>query len=113
MITRKYLKSIGEFIGRSDIRTIRKWCKKNNLFIHKDSTGEFVINSEFELVYNMPLIIRLKEKYKDAWQEYFEAYEKDELMKMLDDDFGFKDKKTKSSYTTKGKIASLLFKKSA
>lgn len=102
-----YLSDISSFINRKDKRAVRNWCNKNNLHVYKDSTGEFVMKAEFELTYNMPLIKNLKQKHGDDWMEYYEAYNKGELHKLLD--LNTNIDKTQSRYIPKGKLSSKLF----
>ena len=107
-LERKYLKSIGELIQRKDKRSIRKWCKNNHLQTYKDSSGEFVFSKDFELVYESPLLLKLKEKYRDDWIKYYEAYKRDGLYKLLDSDLSLNNQK--SNYIPKGKFSSILRK---
>ena len=111
LIGRTYIKSIGELIGRKDLRSIRRWCVKNHLQIYKDYSGEFVIENDLELAFEKPLILRLKEKCGDAWIDYYQAYKKNELINMLD--FGCDTKNVKSDYIPKGKFAAKISRKSA
>lgn len=108
-INRKYLKSIGELICRKDIRSVRKWCKQNHLHIYKDCTGEFIYENDFDLAYNTPLILRLKAKYGTSWLNYYEAYQKGELLQMLT--FTNQIKNEKSNYQPKGIVTSNVLKK--
>lgn len=105
LIKRIYLHNLSCLINRKDIRSIRNWCKKNNLQIYKDSSGEFVIENEFELAFNMPLIINLKTKYGENWLDYFEAYKNGELYKILD----LSKKPEKTGYVPKGVLSSKIF----
>ncbi len=102
-----YLRDISFFINKKDKRTIRDWCGKNHLQVYKDSSGEFVIKAEFELVYNMPLIKHLKQKHGDDWIQYYEAYNKGELYKILD--FNANASKTQTMYIPKGNLSKKLF----
>lgn len=102
-----YLKEIPKLINRKDIRTARKWCKKNHLKIHKDSSGEFAFLNDFDLAFDKLLIDDLKFKYGDNWKDYYRAYSKDELYKILDSPQSKKVEKT--SYVPKGKLSSKLF----
>lgn len=106
-INRMYLSDISSFINRKDKRSIRDWCGKNHLHIYKDSSGEFVMKAEFELAYNLPLIKHLKEKYGDVWMQYYEAYNKGELYKMLD--LNIYSSKTQTSYIPKGELSKKIF----
>jgi hypothetical protein len=105
LINRIYLNKLSVQLNRTDKRSVRNWCLKNNLKIYKDSSGEFVIENELELAYNMPLIKDLKLKHSDRWIEYYEAYNKGELYKLLD----LKTTKEKTGYIPKGKLSSKLF----
>lgn len=102
-----YLSEISSFINRKDKRTIRDWCDKNHLHVYKDSSGEFVMKAEFELSYNMPLIKHLKQKHGDVWMQYYEAYNKGELHKILD--LNANARKTQIGYIPKGNISTKLF----
>lgn len=104
---RMYLSDISSFINRKDKRTIRDWCGKNYLHVYKDSTGEFVMKAEFELTYNMPLIKNLKQKHGDDWMEYYEAYNKGELYKILD--LNANTSKTQTGYIPKGNLTTKIF----
>ena len=102
-----YLSDISSFINRKDKRTIRDWCSKNHLHVYKDSSGEFVMKAEFELIYNMPLIKNLKQKHGDNWMEYYEAYNKGELHKLLNLNANAGENKT--GYIPKGNLSKKLF----
>ena len=106
-----YLTDISSYINRTDKRTIRDWCGKNYLHVYKDSSGEFVMKAEFELVYNMPLIKHLKQKYGNDWMQYYEAYIKGELYKILD--LNANASKTQTGYIPKGNLSKKLFGTSA
>lgn len=103
---RIYLNELFFLINRKDKRSVRAWCLKNHLQIYKDSSGEFVINSEFELAYNMPLINNLKLKYDEKWVFYYEAYKQGTLYELLDLK---EDSKQIIAYKPKGKLSSKLF----
>lgn len=105
-----YLSDISFFINKKDKRTIRDWCGKNYLHIYKDSSGEFVMKADFEITYNMPLIKNLKQKYGDDWMNYYEAYNKGELHKILNLNTDLI--KEKKGYMPKGKLSSKLFDRS-
>ena len=104
---RMYLSDISSFINRKDKRTIRDWCGKNYLHVYKDSTGEFVNENEFQLAYNMPLIKNFKIKYGDGWMDYYEAYNKGDLYKILD--LNTNSNKTQTGYIPKGNLTTKLF----
>ncbi|KAF2511800.1 hypothetical protein E0W72_05700 [Flavobacterium arcticum] len=89
------------------MRSIRKWCVKNQLPIYRDSSGEFVNEKEFELAYNLPIILRLKNQFGDYWQDYYELY----LNGKLHEAITLKPPTSKKniSYTPKGKLTAKIF----
>lgn len=93
-------------LNRKDIRSIRKWCNKHQVSIYKDTTGEFVYESEFELAYNLPLIIQLKSTHGDEWEQVYEAHQNKTLHTMLED-----TKASQSAYKPMGKVTSKLMSK--
>mgnify|MGYP000193257749 CR=1 FL=1 len=106
-IDRIYLSEIARLINRKDARPARTWCEKNNVKVYKDSTGEFVYRSDFELANDMQLIINLKLVYGKDWLLYYEAHLKGELYKLLE--FSSDKAKRETGYTPKGKISKKLF----
>ena len=107
-MNRIYLSKLLSLINRKDKRSVRIWCAKNHLKIYGNPSEEFVYENEFELAYNMPLIQELKLKHGDSWIEYYEAYNKGELYKMLDLNTP-NTIKEKTGYVPKGKISKKLF----
>jgi hypothetical protein len=111
LVERIYLKSIGALINRKDIRSIRKWCNSHNLFIYRDFSGEFIYKNEFELANDKPLIQRLQERFKENWLMYYQAYSRNELYLMLENDFTSKIETR--SYQPRGRLAVQIMNKSA
>ena len=99
-IDRMYLNQILKPINRKDIRAAIKWCEKNGVEIFHD---EFVIKSDFDLAYDLPLITKLKKEHGDEWQVMYQAYKNDTVYKMLDLDSTAK--KNNSNYTPMGEVA--------
>ena len=108
-LERMYIKDIGKLINRKDSRSVERWCKQNHLNIYKDSSGRFTYKNDFDLIYDMPLIHELKKKYKDGWKDYYEKYNKDDLISLIDSESESKSKK--SNYQPKGKISKKISKK--
>lgn len=106
-IKRMYLSEMAKLINRKDIRTVKRWCKKNHLKVYKDSSGEFAFLNDFDLVFDRLLIDDLKLLYGNNWEEYYHAYNKNELYKILDSPKSTKVQKT--GYIPKGKLSSKLF----
>lgn len=101
LLNRIYLSNISSLINRRDKRSIRKWCEKSQLKVYKDCSGEFVLEAEFEFIYNKPLIDNLKKKYEGNWLDYFNTYKKGELHLMIDTN----EKKLTPKYKPKGNIS--------
>ena len=106
-IERLYLDEIARLINRKDTRPARTWCKKNNVKVHKDTTGEFVYRSEFELANDMPMILNLKSEYGKDWELYYEAHLKGELYKILE--LSSNKPKSETGYKPKGNLSKKLF----
>ena len=79
-----YLPKVAALIERKDIRSARTWCKKYGVEIHKDSTGEFIFQNDFDMAYDLPLILVLKNKHGDNWEDVYNAYKNDELHKLIE-----------------------------
>ena len=105
-VDRIYIKEIGPLINRKSPDTIKRWCKESNVHVHKDCSGEFVYRNDFELAYDMPLILRLKKIHGENWRKVYDAYLKNELPNLL----AFKEdlNKYKSGYKPKGNIGKKL-----
>lgn len=96
-------------INRKDIRSARKWCSKNNLSVHRDCTGELVYHPEFELAYDMPLIISLRAKHPENWEKYYTLYKSGKAHEAV----SFIEKKPQTkSYKPKGEITAKIFDRS-
>lgn len=78
-LTRIYIKEVLKRINKKDKRSVITWCRKNNVEIDKDSSGEFVYEAEFNLAYNQPLIKRYKTKYGENWQQMYQLALEDKL----------------------------------
>ena len=102
---RLYLSDIvkQKLINRTDIRTIRKWCKENNINVLKDISGEYVMEEDFNLAYNTPLITRLQRKHGKEWQTVYPYYINGELFKLVD--VKQKGEAKPSRYISKGSVA--------
>jgi hypothetical protein len=105
-VDRMYLKEIIRLINKNDTRAVRNWCRKNNVVVYKDSSGEFVTKADFELAYDWPLILTLKAKYGDRWRIIYEAYLKDNLADAMD--FNAPTQKS-NNYAAKGNLSKKLF----
>ena len=57
-----------------DLRAVRNWCKRNDVLIIKQGKMEFVIESNFEEVYEKPFINKLKRQFGDDWVSTYRLY---------------------------------------
>ena len=105
-VDRMYLNEILRLINKNDTRAVRNWCRKNNVIVYKDSSGEFVTKNDFELAYDWPLIQTLKAKHGDRWGIIYEAYLKDNLADAMD--FSASTQNS-TNYTAKGSLSKKLF----
>jgi hypothetical protein len=102
-----YMNELILMINRKDIRSGITWCNTNDIEIYKDSSGKFVVESEFNLAYDLPVIKRYKEKYKDNWEEMYELAKSDTLYKSISITSNISNKR----YKPKGKGGTDLLKK--
>lgn len=75
-LTRIYLNELLVYINKKDNRSAVRWCENNNVTIYKDSSGKFIIQSEFEFAYNQPIISEYKARYGNEWEKMFESSKK-------------------------------------
>jgi len=94
-------------INKKDIRSGITWCSTNDVDIYKDRTGKYVLESEFNLAYDLPTIKRYQEKYRDNWEEMYELAKSDTLYKSISKTSTISHKR----YKTKGKGSSDFLKK--
>jgi len=60
---RIYLHDVLRKINKKDIRTAIKWCDDNHVFVYSDKSGKFIIQSEFDLACNRPIIESYKNRF--------------------------------------------------
>jgi hypothetical protein len=108
-VDRMYLHEILRLINKNDTRAVKTWCRKSNVNVYKDSSGEFVTKADFELAYDWPLILTLKAIHGDRWRIIYEAYLKDNLADAMD--FSAPTQKS-TNYVAKGNLSKKLFGKS-
>lgn len=72
----KSLKEISRILGFKDVRTVRKWCIKNEVQILNDpgNRGKYVITAEFEAARYRQMIHYLKGKHGKKWRDALTAY---------------------------------------
>ncbi|NPD44655.1 hypothetical protein [Lentimicrobium sp. S6] len=78
-LARIYFKEIMKRINKKDIRSACSWCEKNKVEIYQDCSGKFVIDAEFDLAYNRPIINRYKSKYGKDWLKMYELCKENKL----------------------------------
>ncbi len=103
-VSRLYLTKIikNGMLNKKDLRTVRKWLAENNVPIIKDTTGEFVIEQDFNLAYDAPIIKKLMGQYGNDWKTYYPYYTHNEAYKVIEIK---KSPEPTARYQPKGNIA--------
>ncbi len=78
-LDRIYLHDVLSKINKKDIRTAIKWCEENDVNVFSDTSGKFIIRSEFELAYNRPIIELYKKKYGNEWLKVYSLCKENNL----------------------------------
>ena len=68
------IEELKEMLYYDDLRAVRSWCEKNDVLIIKQGKAEFVIESNFEEVYEKPFINKLKNKFGKDWEAVYRLY---------------------------------------
>jgi hypothetical protein len=76
---RIYLQDVLLKINKKDIRTAIKWCDDNHVFVYSDKSGKFIIQSEFDLACNRPIIESYKKRYGDQWLKVYNLSKENNL----------------------------------
>lgn len=77
------LMSVKAILSYNDIRSVRSWCKKSNVFIIKQGNKSYVNKWEFILSFHHKFIKHLKEKHNN-WKSIFVAYLKGSLTDLVE-----------------------------
>jgi len=78
-LDRIYLHDVLLKINKKDVRSAIKWCEDNYVNVFSDSSGKFIIKSEFDLAYNRPIIELYKKKYGDQWLKVYNLSKENNL----------------------------------
>ena len=78
-LDRIYLHDVLLKINKKDIRTAVRWCEENDVNVFSDTSGKFIIRSEFELAYNRPIIELYKNKYGAEWLKVYNLSKENNL----------------------------------
>ena len=76
------LNVVKEILVYKDLRSVIKWCKKNDVFILHQGNGQFVNEYEFTLSLYKPFIQALKLKHSN-WEDIFVNYVNGDLNQLL------------------------------
>jgi len=76
---RIYMPDVLLKINKKDIRSAIKWCEDNYVNIFSDKSGKFIIQSEFDLAYNRPIIELYKKRYGDQWLKVYNLSKENNL----------------------------------
>ena len=74
------LKELLEQLGYRDIRSVRRWCAKNGVFIVRQGKDEFVIESDFKKAFEIPFINNLKKQYGKDWEEVYRLHQEGNVL---------------------------------
>lgn len=67
-----YLNELLEKLGCKDIRTARRWCRANKVFIVRRCKLEFVYETIFNAAFDKPLIQDLQKRFPKDWETVYE-----------------------------------------
>ena len=81
-IKRMYLKEILPLINRRNERSVINWCKKHDIAVHKDISGKWINEAEFNYVYSLPTIRDFQKKYGKDWESAYNLLLNDEFYKV-------------------------------
>lgn len=56
------------------------WCLASDVSIHKIRNKNVVVEYEFRIVLDKPLIDSLKKKHGTRWEEYYTAYDSENVL---------------------------------
>ncbi len=79
-MNRLLLKELLEKLGYLDLRSVRKWCAKNGVFVFRQGKEEFVIESEIKKAVEIPFINNLKSKYGKDWEEVYRLHQEGNVL---------------------------------
>lgn len=79
-MNRLLLKELLEQLGYLDVRSVRKWCAKNGVFVFRQGKEEFVVESEFKKAFEIPFINNLKSKYGKDWEEVYRLHQEGNVL---------------------------------
>ncbi len=82
MLDRISLKELGCLLDYHTTTSVKSWCKRHKITIHKDGGKNYIFRYEYDRVDNERLIKDLKEKYGEKWEKALELALRNELYKM-------------------------------
>jgi hypothetical protein len=97
------LEVVKELLAYKDLRSVIKWCKKNDVFILHQGNGQFVNEYEFTLSLYKPFIQALKLKHSN-WKVMFLNYLNGELDNLLTTSNEQREKICSTKYKPKTKV---------
>ena len=102
------LEEIRTMLNYKDLRSVKNWCDKNDVFIISQGNTQFVNKNEFVLALYKPFISKLRTKH-DNWKTVFENFLKGDLVNLLEDSED--QKKRIPNYKPKTKVEKSFLKK--
>lgn len=77
---RLLLKELLAQLGYKDVRSVRKWCNKNAVFIIRHGKDEFVVESDFKKAFEIPFINNLKKQFGNNWEEVYRLHAEGDVL---------------------------------
>lgn len=77
---RLLLKELLTRLGYVDMRSVRKWCKKNEVFVIRHGKDEFVFESDFKKAFEIPFINHLKKQFGKDWEEAYHLHAEENVL---------------------------------
>ena len=84
------LKELSDLLPISDLRTITKWLKDNNIPIQMIAGRKVVHRFMVDAEIDQSLVWELKQKYPQKWRELYKCYRNNdrlEYLELIDDKF--------------------------
>jgi hypothetical protein len=63
-----------EKLNYDDLRSVRRWCKNNNVIIIKQGKSEIVSEVNFEEAFDRPMINKLKSQFGKDWESAYRIF---------------------------------------
>ncbi len=77
------LSEVASALHYKDLRSVRKWCARNGVEVYDDGCNrKYLVKLQFEQARLKKFIRRLKQQHGRQWQDVFEAYAGNDLLRL-------------------------------